>query len=277
MKKTLILFGGAIAGIFVLGVGAVIAADTWLDQKAKLELETQLTEATGVTAAVGKADVQLFQKKVAIDNLNLSNLAGFPSTNLLTINRIELANPSLQSQPIRVTTATIEGVQINLDGNLDSVPNPMLGGGMPKLNLLQLVEQLDQQNQNTLNSTATANATEGGNPDLVFTIDQLTISAINVNINLEVPWQETAIAHDIQIPEITLTEVNNLNLGEKLGNTLVASLAADLQAFFFTEVLPDALAYAQQSMPKEIDLSNIELPEGVELPDNIQLPNIKLP
>lgn len=276
MKKILI-FGGAIAGIFVLGVGAVIAADAWLDQKAKLELETQLTQATGVPAAVGKADVQLFQKKVAIDNLNLSNLAGFPSTNLITINRIEFANPALQSQPIRVATATIEGVEINLDGNMASVPNPMLGSGMPKLNLLQLIDQLEQQQSTSGNGAIASNGTESSNPDLVFTIDQLTISTINVNIQLAVPWQETAIAHAIQIPAITLTEVNNLNLGEKLSEAIVDPFIADLQAFFLNEILPDALEYAQQSIPKEIDLSNLKLPEGIDLPDNIQLPNIKLP
>ncbi|NJN74489.1 MAG: hypothetical protein HC799_17700, partial [Limnothrix sp. RL_2_0] len=73
MNKSFVIFGGAIASVLILGTGALLAADSWLDNKAEAEVETELTTATGVTADVGEADVQLLRRKVVFNDIHLAN------------------------------------------------------------------------------------------------------------------------------------------------------------------------------------------------------------
>lgn len=277
MQRPLLIIGGAIAGLLLLGTGGLLAADQWLDQRAKTTLETKLTQATGVTAAVDTADVQLLRRKVTVNHLQLANLQGFPSSHLLTIDQVALDNPAWQNQPFRVAKATVVGVKINVDGDFSSMPQNLTLDGLPQFNLLQLMEHLQHQ-ATTTTMTKTSAALERNSPQaLAFTIDELVIDGISIQINLQVPWQEQAIAHAVTLPEIILTEVNNLNMGQKLGESLGQPVMADLQAFLYTEVLPSALEYMQKSLPTEIDLSTLPIPEGVTLPENLPLPNIKLP
>ena len=67
------------------------------------------------------------------------------------------------------------------------------------------------------------------------------------------------------------------NIAEKVIFALGEPAFRDLQALFLQEILPSSLEELQQSLPAEINLSDIQLPEGVELPETIELPAIKLP
>jgi hypothetical protein len=279
MKKSFVIFGGAIAGVFVLGTGALLAADSWLDNKAETEAETELTEAIGVTADVGEADVQLLQQKVVFNDVQLANFAGFPSNKLLTINRIVIDRPTLQGQPVQMKSALIEGIQINIDGDMGAVQGAALMGSMPNLNLMQLIEQMNAPSPaDGAGATSQQRVSDSnGDRQTGFTIDQLTISDVAVNINLVVPWADEPLDHQIAIPQLVLTDVTDQNFSEKIMANLGDPVIQDLQAFMFEEVLPGSLRQLTESLPAEIDLSDIELPAGMELPDNIQLPNIKLP
>lgn len=279
MKKSFVIFGGAIAGVFILGTGALLAADSWLDHKAATGVENELTEATGVAADVGEADVKLLQQKVVFNDVQLANFAGFPSNKLLTINRIVIDRPTLQSQPVQMQSALIEGIQINIDGDMGTVPNASFMGSMPNLNLTKLVEQINAPSPADGAGKASQQRVFGGNGDrkIGFRIDRLTISDVAININLQVPWSEEPLDHQVAIPQLVLTDVTDQNLSEKIMANLGEPVIQDLQAFMFEEVLPGSLQQLTESLPAEIDLSNIELPAGIELPDNIQLPNIKLP
>ncbi|MGB2927063.1 MAG: hypothetical protein WBB82_17325 [Limnothrix sp.] len=279
MNKSLVILGGAIAGVLILGGGALFAADTWLDQKAETEVETELTKATGVVADVGEADVQLLQKKVVFNNVQLANFAGFSSPKLLTIERVEIDRPALKSQPIQMKSALIQGLQINVDGDMNGVPSSVFSGAMPNLNLMQLMQQTSSQsktlpktNNVTANATATENGTKSG-----FTVDQLTVNDVLIKINLDVPWSTEPLDHQVVIPQLVLTDVTDQNISEKIMTNLGEPVIRDLQAFMLQEVLPGSLQELSKSIPAEIDLSGIELPENLELPDNIQLPKIKLP
>lgn len=279
MKKSFVIFGGAIAGVFILGTGTLLAADTWLDNKAKTRVESKLTKATGVTADVGEADVQLLQKQVIFNDVQLANFAGFPSNKLMTINRIVIDRPTLKSQPVQMQSALIEGIQINIDGDMGTVANTAFHGGMPNLNLTKLVEQINAPSPADGAGKAVQQRVSGGNgnSEIGFSIDTLTISDVAININLVVPWSDEPLDHQVAIPQLVLTDVTDQNLGEKIMANLEEPVIQDLQTFMFEEVLPGSLQQLTESLPAEIDLSNIEIPAGMELPDNIQLPNIKLP
>lgn len=260
------LIGGAIASIVVIGIGGFFILDSWLDKKAKTEVETQLTEAAGTVAEIGQADVQLLRQRVSFENVELANLPEFSSTTLLTIQSVVIDKPSLNQPQKHVQAIALEGIQINIDGKIDSIPKLLSSQSLPQLNIEQITQQLQAQSQNKTN---------GNNP--VFLIDELTISPITILINLEVPWQSEALNHTITLPATTLTNVTNETLGEQLITTLGAPMLQELQAFALKEIVPQAMAELQKSIPAEIDLSQIDIPEGMELPDNIQLPNIKLP
>jgi hypothetical protein len=268
------LIGGAIASMVVIGIGGFFILDSWLDKKAKTEVETQLTEAAGTVAGVGQADVQLLRQRVSLQNIELANLPEFSSTNLLTIQSVVIDKPSLNQPQKHVQAIAIEGIQINIDGNLNSMPQLLASQGLPNLNIAKISQQIEQHSQAQTQNNANGGSNGG---DITFTIDELKISPIAVVINLEVPWQTETLNHTINIPATTLTNVTNENIGEQFMTALGEPILTELQAFALEEILPKAMAELQKSIPAEIDLSDIQLPEGVDLPDSIQLPKIKLP
>lgn len=279
MKKSFIILGGAIAGVFILGTGALLAADSWLDNKAKTEAETELTETVGLTADMGEADVQLLQRKVVFNDVQIANVAGFPSANLVTVNRVVIDHPVSKSQPLEMESALIEGLQINIDGNFGEVPNADAPGIIPNLNLLKLMEQTNVPSPADGAGTGSPQRVSGENSssETGFAIDELTITDVAININLVVPWAEEPLDHQVAIPQLVLTDVTDRNLSEKLEANMDEAVIQDLQAFMMEEVFPGFLQEFTEFIPAEIDLSNLEIPADLELPDNIQLPNIKLP
>ena len=264
MNKTLTIASVAIAGLAVLGIGGYALADAWLDNKAETELETQLLEATGGAAQVGSTDVQLLRQRVAIKDIQVDAIEGIATENLLGIKELTLDKPSFKNDEITVDTAKIEGISINIDGDASKFQPELFAYGKSDSILNTLSDQLPSDG-------------ETANIGADFAIDQLEIGAISVNLDLEVPWQTERLQHSITIPATILTDVTDENISEKLIVALGQPAIQELQGFLFTEVLPASLSELSEVIPDEIDLSSIELPEGVELPENIDLPNIKLP
>ncbi len=258
MKKPILIIASSILALGMVGTGALLAAENWLGQRLETELESELTETTGIEAAVGQTEVQLLQRRVRFHDLAFANVPGFSGTNLLVIRQIELQEPQLQGKPLQVAIANLEGVTVNIEGDLNDLPDPRLVGALPNVNIAQLIEQLEPQIQTT--------TTAAGQPTTTFTVDQLAVQNIQVNLNLTVPWQEQAIARQITVPDVSLTEVTNLNIGDKLGESLGAALTEELSLFFFEEILPGSFQYAQESLPENLDLSGFELPDTIEIP-----------
>ncbi|QCS50741.1 hypothetical protein FEK30_15650 [Picosynechococcus sp. PCC 11901] len=258
MKKPILIIASSILALGVVGGGALLATENWLGQRLETELESELTESTGIEAAVGQTEVQLLQRRVMFHDLAFANVPGFSGENLLVIRHIELQNPQLQGKPLQVAIANLEGVTVNIEGDLNDLPDPRLVGALPNVNIAQLIEQLEPQIQ--------ASSTADGQPTTTFTVDQLAVQNIQVNLNLTVPWQEQAIARQITVPDVSLTGVTNLNLGDKLGESLGAALTEELSLFFFEEILPGSFQYAQESLPGNLDLSGFELPDTIEIP-----------
>ncbi|BAW97188.1 hypothetical protein NIES970_21340 [[Synechococcus] sp. NIES-970] len=265
MQKPFLIITGSIVALAVLGTGALLATENWLGKRLTQDLETELTAATGVEAAVRQTDVRLLQQQVVFNDLSFDNVPGFTGENLLTIRQIQLTQPSLQGKPLQVAIANLEGVVVNIEGDLNDLPDPRMIGALPNVNLAQLLEQWVDQGQ--------ATATDAnGQPITTFEVDQLTVENIQVNLNLTVPWQGQAIAHTITVPNVTLTNVNNLNISEQLADRLGPALTEELSLFFMEEILPASLQYIQESFPGGLDLSGLELPEGVTLPEQVLSP-----
>lgn len=258
MKKPILIIASSILALGVVGGGALLATENWLGQRLETELESELTESTGIEAAVGQTEVQLLQRRVMFHDLAFANVPGFSGENLLVIRHIELQEPQLQGKPLQVAIANLEGVTVNIEGDLNDLPDPRLVGALPNVNIAQLIKQLEPQIQ--------ASTTADGQPTTTFTVDQLAVQNIQVNLNLTVPWQEQAIARQITVPDVSLTGVTNLNLGDKLGESLGAALTEELSLFFFEEILPGSFQYVQESLPGNLDLSGFELPDTIEIP-----------
>ncbi|AFY40008.1 hypothetical protein Lepto7376_3851 [[Leptolyngbya] sp. PCC 7376] len=268
MNKTLTIVGVAIAGVAVLGVGGYALADSWLDNKAETEVEAQLLEATGGMSEVGSVDVQLLRQRIALKDIQVDGIEGIATEKLLSIQQLTLDKPNLKDNAVSVDKAKVEGITINIDGDTSKLQSAFFAyGGQPGHSEVALDELADQLS--TSNNT-TQSATD-------FSIEQLEIGAIAVNLDLEVPWQTERLQHNITIPATTITDVTDENISEKLLIALGQPAMQELQALFFQQILPTSIEELSEALPAEIDLSDIELPEGVELPENIELPDIKLP
>ncbi|MBV5259976.1 hypothetical protein FLX56_16295 [Synechococcus moorigangaii CMS01] len=260
MKKPFLIIVGVGLALGIAGTGVLLATEKWLGQRLETDLEAELAVATGSEAAVGNARVQLLQQKVVFNDLALANGPEFAGDSVLQIRQIELTEPSLQGQPRQVAIAKLDGVRVNVEGDLGDLPDPRLLGALPNVNLAQLLEQLEKQAQ------LPASTDSNGQPMTTFTVDQLTVQDIQVNLNLTVPWQTEAIARTITVPDTTLSNVTNLNIGEKLSESLGPALTEELLSFFFEEILPGASPYAQELLPPDLDLSNLGLPENFPRP-----------
>ncbi len=270
MNKTLTIIGGVIAGLAVLGAGGYVLADSWLDNKAETEVENQLLEATGGLAAVGSADVQLLRQRVAFKDIQLDGIEGVASEDLLSIQQLVLDKPSFQGEEVSVNAATVEGITININGDTSQIQSALASFSHSGVDF----EQMSKELSGNAGSATQGNSSGAANG---FTIDELNIEAIAVNLDLAVPWQQDRLQHTITIPATTLTNVTDENIAEKVIFALGEPAFRDLQALFLQEILPSSLEELQQSLPAEINLSDIQLPEGVELPETIELPAIKLP
>ncbi|OKH18588.1 hypothetical protein [[Limnothrix rosea] IAM M-220] len=270
MNKTLTIIGGAIAGLAILGAGGYVLADSWLDSKAETEVENQLLEATGGMAAVGSADVQLLRQRVAFTDIQLNGIEGIASENLLNIQQLVLDKPRFQGKKVNVDAATVEGITINIDGDTSQIQAALASFSHANVDF----EQMSKDLSGNASSTTQANGSSAANG---FTIDELNIEAIAINLDLAVPWQQQRLQHTITIPATTITNVTDENIAEKVILALGEPAFRNLQTLFLQQILPSSLEELQQSLPTEIDLSNIQLPEGMELPETIELPSIKLP
>lgn len=273
MSKTLIIVGGAIATVLAVGVGGYAMTDAWLDDKAETEIEAQLLEATGGLAEVGSADVQLLRQRVAVNDIKFDGVDGFESENLLNIDQLTLDKPDLQAEEVTIEKAQIEGITINLNADTMQLQEAFMSLGHSDLNIEDLANQIPDSEDISSGSNSAEGEVSG------FEIGELQIGAIAVNIDLEVPWQTERLQHSLEIPAATLTDVTEENIAEKLMVALGEPAFQEFQAFAFQEILPASLGGLSESLPAEIDLSDITLPEGVELelPESIELPEIKLP
>ncbi|MEB3224960.1 MAG: hypothetical protein VKJ86_04060 [Synechococcus sp.] len=250
MQNKLLIIGGAVLALGIVGTGGLWATENWLGQRLETGLETELATATGIDAAVGKTDVQLLQQKVVFEDLALANVPGFGTGNLLQIQKIELSEPSLQGEPVQVAIANLAGITVNIEGNLGDFLDPQALGTLSNINITQLLTQLEQQAQAQTPTDA------NGQPVVTFAVEQLTVQDIQVNVNLTVPWQEQAIARTLTVPNVTLVEVTNLNITEKLGESLGPALAEELFGFFLEEILPSA----QEFLPSNLNLNVPDFP-----------------
>lgn len=270
MSKTLIIVGGAIATVLAVGVGGYAMTDAWLDDKAETEIETQLLEATGGLAAVGSADVQLLRQRVAVNDIKFDGVDGFRSEDLLNIDQITVEKPDLQGEEVSAKKVQIDGITVNLKGDTSQWQNALMGIGHSGLNFDELAQQIP-------NPEDAAPAQNTGSQTSGFELEELQIGAIAINLDLVVPWQTERLQHSITIPAATLTDVTDENVAEKLLVALGEPAFQELQTFAVEQILPASLEQLSESLPADIDLSDITLPEGVTLPENIELPDIKLP
>lgn len=237
MNKPFAHLSVAIAGGLALTFAA-LGADYWLDKRAERFLENHLSRTTGVVAEASRVDVRLFQQQVNVQDLRFENVENFSSVYLMQISKAELHTASLYNYPTIIELITLDDIAINLDVKVDI--NLLQPDRMLQINLQEVLDKLDA-NQNIQRSQTSismvAIATESSSRNVDFTIDELKLSNIIINISLSVPLQQNSITQQIAVDQIVLHDLNNLNLGQKITEQLQNIVWQDIERWLKSEGL----------------------------------------
>ncbi|MEL7039514.1 MAG: hypothetical protein AAFO04_28470 [Cyanobacteria bacterium J06592_8] len=217
MAKKSIIIGGIAIAICAVG-GLLFGVDTWMDQQAKQKVEQELSSATGLEVVSAEADVNLLKQQVTIEDIRFANLNSFPSPHLLKIDRIDIKTEGFSIQPLKIETMVIQDIEINLD--LQTRINPQSPENPLKINAQELLKQIKQQEK------ADSSSNE---PDLQ--IQQMQFKNIQVKANLKLPLRSNPLTHQFQIPQITLNDVTDENMPEKMSTALKEEILTELQVW----------------------------------------------
>ncbi len=218
-KGSLIVGSMAIAVSAIMGLG--FAADAWIDHKAQQTVEQKLSLATGLTVKCAQADVNLLKQQVTIKEIRFANLNSFTSPHLFNIDRLYLQAQKLNEEPLNIETMVIQDVEINLD--IKAHVNSQSSEEMMQINAQELIQNIQQQEQNNNNSSPTEEAE--------LQIQQMEFNNIQVKAHLQLPPQSKSnpITHQFQLQQVTLNDVTDQNMSDKMSAALQNEILAELQ------------------------------------------------
>lgn len=239
--------------IVALG-GVAFGLKKFADQKAGQEIEQKLSLATGLNTTCTKANVNLFQNNIQFMDIKINNIPGFSSPYIFRIKNIEIQAKSLFKKPVEIESIVIEDVDVNVDAQFKA------NASTPDAIIAINVKQLSNQG----NKPSSQNSDK---PD-EFNINQMQFKNIKVATNLQIPGKNTPINKEFTIDQITLTQITDKNLPDKL--------AAALQDKILTEI--NAILNNEKSLPKLSvileQLNKIKLPSLPSLPSLPEKPSL---
>lgn len=250
-KISRILIGVVVAGC-ALG-GLAFAADAFIDNMAKKQIEEKLSTNTGLEVNCAKTDVNLLQQSVKVTDIRSSNVETFPSSHLFTIGGIEIESKGLNSKPLQIEKMVIQDVAMNLDIKVSG--NPRQGQEAMEVNMQQLSQPTASNSQE---------------PEML--IEQMDFNNIQINVNAEVPFLGEGLSQTFQIGQLTLMDVTSNNMQEKLATALQTAISSEIANQQGSPQLQQVLGQAIQQMPKP----SIPSPEKPSLPSPSQ-PSIPSP
>lgn len=247
-----------IAIIFIIVLGsAAFGFKKFVDQKAGQEIEQKLSLATGLNTTCTKANVNLFQNNIQFMDIKVNNIPGFNSSYIFSIKNINIQAKSLLKKPLEIENIVIEDVNINVDAQFNinaSTPDNIIA-----INLKQLSEKANKPSNQDLNK-----------PNELL-INQMQFKNIKVATNVQIPGKNTSLNKEFTIDQITLNQVTDKNLPDKLAEALQAKILTQVTAILNNE----------KSLPKSnliVDqLNKIKLPLSPSLPQKPSLPSLPSP
>ncbi len=226
MAKGSLIVGGIVAVGCVLG-GLAFGADALLDKYAEQKVEQKLSSATGLEVDCAKADVNVFQKQVNLTDIRLPNLDSFSSQNLLTIGTINAQLEEVNNQPLKIETMVIQDVEMNLD--IQTIPNPQNPQNLMRINAQQLLQQIKQSEKPVNPSPSNTIAANPSPEEPELQIQQMQFNNIQVQVHLKLPLKPNPITHSFQIEQITLNDVTDKNMPEKMSAALQDTILVEVK------------------------------------------------
>ena len=214
MAKKSWIIGGFVVGGVILGV-VVIGGNSLINQYAQREIEKGISDGTGLKVDCAEADVNLFAQSIKIRDIRVTNLEGFPSTYIFKIGGIDIQAERLNANQLNYQMMIIKNVDINIDVKFSN--NPAQPQNMLRMNVQEMQQKADSQGSKKKSTKP--------KPDLI--LQQMLFQNIQVNINAEVPFQSNPIQEKFQIPEISLRDITNENLPNKLSTALQEQISVE--------------------------------------------------
>ncbi|MEA5619889.1 hypothetical protein VB711_18860 [Cronbergia sp. UHCC 0137] len=215
VKKSWIV-GGLVVGAVILGVLS-IGASKLINQHVQKKLEQSLSEGTGLPVDSAEAQVNLFAQNVKMMDIRFTNLAGFPSTYIFKIGSIEFQAERLNAKPLILKKMIIQDMEINIDVKFNN-------NSVQPQNLIEINAQKIQQKGNNGENTKKLST-----PQTELMIQQMLFKNIQVNVNAQLPLQSNPVKEQFKIEEISLKDLNNQNLPEKLSPILQDQILVEVK------------------------------------------------
>lgn len=206
--------------LVVLIIGGVVALFVYIDSIARRGIEVASTAALGVNTTLARADVGVFAGTFDMAALNVANPAGagFQSPHFLNLGTggVKVSLGTLREELVELPYLRLSDIDVNLERR-DNKSN----------------YQIILDNVKKLESGGGASAPSSGGPEKKFVIREVTVSNINVHVDLlPVGGQLTKVS--LPITEIKLANIGSgtdggMVLRELVPTLLKAILAAAVQ------------------------------------------------
>ena len=226
MAKGSLIIGGIVVVGCVLG-GLAFGADALLDWYAQQKVEQKLSSATGLEVDCAKADVNVFQKQVNLMDIRLPNLNSFSSPSLVKIGRINAQMEELNDKPLKIEKMVIQDVEINLD--IQTSANPQQPQYLMRINAQELLQQIKQSEKTVNSSSPNAIAANPSPEEPELQIQQMQFNNIQVQVHLKLPLKPNPITHSFQLDQITLNDVTDENMPDKMSAALQDTILVEVQ------------------------------------------------
>ena len=280
MAKKSWIIGGFVVGGVILGV-VVIGGNSLINQYAQREIEKGISDGTGLKVDCAEADVNLFAQSIKIRDIRVTNLEGFPSTYIFKIGGIDIQAERLNANQLNYQMMIIKNVDINIDVKFSN--NPAQPQNMLRMNVQEMQQKADSQgSKNKKKSTKPK-------PDLI--LQQMLFQNIQVNINAELPFQSNPIQEKFQIPEISLRDITNENLPNKLSTALQEQISVEVKKRLtqkntpqLNQILKPLVGLMQHnpslSLPEKPSIPQLQKPPAnpsLSLPKKPSIPQLQKP
>lgn len=106
----------SILSIFVfLVIGMAIYLYVNMDSIAKQFAEASASQSLGVTVTIGSMDINLEERKVLLNDINISNPTGYKKPQAIHIDKIVVAGEEFTKDLLTLTRVEVEGTNVNLE------------------------------------------------------------------------------------------------------------------------------------------------------------------
>ena len=231
MKRMSRLLIGFVVVLLVLGVAAVVLADTLVQQGVK----RGGTEVTGTDVSLGGVSVALLDGGLALDDLVIGNPDGYESSHFidLTESTVAVDARSLFSEEVRVSRVHLDGLDINIeqDGGSSNVREILdhaqgLRAGEP---------DLDEEDDDA--------ATAEEDADRQVLVETLTLDDAHVTVRAGVAGEEVAVT--LRLDGVELRDVGS----ETQGGTVTA----DVLGLVMEAIIVTILEQTADALPEPLD------------------------